>query len=168
LLSAVVYIVELIICYLLQHTVFSWLSISSIVPDLIVVLVVAVAYQKGKVAGIFIGIAGGLMLDLQFGGLIGVYALVYMFIGYFCGFLANYYIKNDTMLPLSMIAISEFVFLFYGYIVNVLIKGRLEFVKYFSKLMLPKIAYTAIVGIILFKIFDFIYYNLLMEADEEN
>ena len=63
-LSAVVYIVELIICYLLQHTVFSWLSISSIVPDLIVVLVVAVAYQKGKVAGIFIGIAGGLMLDL--------------------------------------------------------------------------------------------------------
>ena len=100
----------MIILFLLQHTVFTNLSIGNIIPDLLIILIFAVAYQNGKVAGIFVGISCGLMLDLTFGSVLGVYALCYMFIGYFCGFLATYYIKSDLILPLAVITVSEFVF----------------------------------------------------------
>lgn len=159
----------MIICFLLQHTVFTGLSIGNIVPDLIVVLVCTIGYQKGKVEGIFAGIAGGLLLDFQFGSIIGVYALIYMFIGYFCGFLAPYYVRSDTMLPLALTAASEFVFSFYSYIVNIVFKidSEFEFFFYLRRVMLPKVAYTAVLGIFLYKIFDYIYITVLMDKEEE-
>ena len=159
---------ELIILYLLQHTVFTNLSIGNIIPDLIVILVFAVAYQKGKVAGIFIGIAGGLMIDLQFGSVLGVYALCYMFIGYFCGFLATYYVKSDTLLPLAVIAVSEFAFSFYSYLVNALIYGETDIGYYFKRIMIPKVAYTIIAALIVYKLLDYIYMSILLTGEEES
>ena len=154
--------------YLLQHTVFTNLSIGNIIPDLLIILIFAVAYQKGKVAGIFIGIAAGLLMDLQFGEVLGVYALCYMFIGYFCGFLATYYIKSDTMLPLAVIAVSEFVFSFYCFIVNRLIYGDTSLGYYFKRIMVPKTAYTILLAVIVYKLLDYIYISILLEDEEED
>ena len=169
-LNIVVYSVELLICFLLQQTVFSTVfSIGNIVPDLIVILVIAIAYQKGKVYGMFFGIAGGLMLDLQLtnGSLIGVYALAYLFIAYLAGFMEPYYIKSDTLLPLAMIAVGELFFSFYGYVVNRLISGDLQLLYYIRRIMLPRICYTVIIGIVLYKLFDYIYDSILAPKTEE-
>ncbi len=162
------YAVEMIILFLLQHTVFTNLSVGNIVPDLIIILVFAVAYQNGKVAGIFAGIAGGLLLDLTFGSVLGVYALAYMFIGYFCGFLANYYIRSDLLLPLAVISVSEFVFSFYSYIVNRLIYGDTLISYYFKRIMIPKVAYTLVLAVIIYKLLDYVYISILLEDEEDN
>ena len=158
----------MIILFLLQHTVFTNLSVGNIIPDLLIILIFAVAYQNGKVAGIFAGIAGGLLLDLTFGSVIGVYALAYMFIGYFCGFLATYYIKSDLILPLAVISVSEFLFSFYCYIVNRLIYGDTSIGYYFKRIMIPKVAYTIILALIIYKLLDYIYISILLEDEEDN
>lgn len=166
-LDFIIYAVELLICFLLQNTVMTKLNIAGIVPDLIVVLVVAVGYQKGKLQGMVIGIAGGLILDLTFGSLIGVYALAYMFIGYGAGFFTNYYIKYDTFLPAAMTAVAEFVFSLYGYIVNLLVNGRFDILYYMRRIIFPNVLYTAVVGILLYKLLDYIYISVLMPVEEE-
>ena len=158
----------MIILFLLQHTVFTNLSVGNIIPDLLIILIFAVAYQNGKVAGIFAGIAGGLLLDITFGSVIGVYALAYMFIGYFCGFLATYYIKSDLILPLAVISVSEFLFSFYCYIVNRLIYGDTSIGYYFKRIMIPKVAYTIILALIIYKLLDYIYISILLEDEEDN
>ncbi|MBR6274803.1 MAG: rod shape-determining protein MreD [Lachnospiraceae bacterium] len=158
----------MIILFLLQHTVFTNLSIGNIIPDLLIILIFAVAYQNGKVAGIFVGISCGLMLDLTFGSVLGVYALCYMFIGYFCGFLATYYIKSDLILPLAVITVSEFVFSFYCYIVNRLIYGDTSLAYYFKRIMIPKVAYTLLLSVIVYKLLDYIYISILLQDEEDN
>jgi rod shape-determining protein MreD len=166
-LGFVIYFVELIICFLLQNTVLSSFNIGGIVPDLIVILIVSVAYQRGRIHGMFMGIVGGLLLDITFGSLFGVYALAYMFIGYVCGMFNKYYIRFDTMLPLSMIALSEFAFSLYSYLVNLLIIGRFDIGYYIRRIMLPKVCFTVLAAIILYKLFDLVYMKVLMPIEEE-
>lgn len=163
----VVYFVELIICFLLQNTVLSNFNIGGIVPDLIVILIVSVAYQRGRIHGMAMGIVGGLLLDFTFGDLLGVYALVYMFIGYACGAFNKYYIRFDTILPLSMIALAEFVFSLYSYLVNLLVAGRFDISYYIRRIMLPKVCFTVLVAIILYKVFDLVYMKVLMPVEED-
>lgn len=163
----VVYLVELIICFLLQNTIFAKLNIGGIVPDLLIVLVVSIAYERGKVSGLFMGIIAGLLLDITHGTLLGVYALCYMFIGYLVGFLAKYYVKNDTVLPLCMLSLSEFTFMIYSYITGMLTHRRFEIFYYVKRIMLPKVLYTAIVGIILYKIFDYVFLRVITPSNED-
>lgn len=167
-LDFIIYAVELLVCFLLQNTVLTRFEIAGIVPDLIVILVVAVGYQKGRVHGMYIGLVGGLILDLTFGSLIGVYALVYMFIGYGVGCFSKYYIKYDTLLPLAMIAVAEFAFSLYGYFVNLLTNGRFDILYYMRRIMFPNVFYTVVVGIVLYKLLDYIYISVLMPVEEEN
>lgn len=167
-LDVVIYAVELLICFLLQNTVFANLDIAGIVPDLMIVLVISAGYHKGKVYGMFMGIAAGLIIDLTFGSLIGVYALAYMFIGYCAGFLSTYYITHDTMLPIAMIAVGEFIFSLYGYIVNLLINGRFDVFYYMRRIMFPNVLYTICVGLFLYKLLDYIYISVMMPVKEDN
>lgn len=166
-LDFIIYAVELLICFLLQNTVMTNFEIAGTVPDLIIILVVAAGYQKGKVHGMIIGLIGGLILDLTFGTLIGVYALIYMFIGYGVGFFADYYIKYDTFLPIAITAVGEFIYTVYGYIVNMLVIGRFDILYYMRRVMFPKIFYTILVGIILYKLLDYIYISVLLPVEEE-
>jgi rod shape-determining protein MreD len=113
------------------------------------------------------GIIGGLLLDITFGSLLGVYALAYMFIGYVCGKFNHYYIRFDTMLPLAMIALSEFVFSLYSYLVNLLVAGRFDISYYIRRIMLPKVCFTVLAAVILYKILDLVYMKVLMPVEEE-
>lgn len=159
--------IELLVCFLLQTTVFTAFDIGGIVPDLLVVLVVATGYHKGKLPGMWMGIFAGLLLDLTFGNLVGVYAFVLMFIGYGCGFLNAYYIRFDNMFPIAMIAVSEFCFMFYSYIVNLLIHRRFDLFYYMRRIMFPKVCYTVIIGIFLYKLLDYIFINFFASAEED-
>lgn len=166
-LDFIIYTVELLICFLLQNTVMTNFEIAGTVPDLIIILIVAAGYQKGKVHGMFLGLIGGLIIDFNFGTLIGVYALVYMFIGYGVGFLTDYYIKYDTLLPIALTAIAEFLFTLYGYLVNMLVIGEFDILYYMRRVMFPKIFYTVIIAVLLYKLIDYIYVSVLMPVEEE-
>lgn len=157
----------MLLCFLLQSTLFTGIDFAGIVPDLIIILVVTVGYQYGKLPGMFTGMAGGLLLDFQFGQVLGVCALCYLFVGYACGFLNTYYVKYDVMLPLCLVAVAEFVFSFYGYVVKILINGDLNIGFYFKRVMLPKVAYTVIAAIILYRLFDLLYVNTVLAGEEE-
>ncbi len=74
------------VCYLLQSTVFQALSFASISPNLMIVVVSAFGFMRGKKEGLWIGFFTGLLLDVFTGSILGFYALLYMYVGYFNGF----------------------------------------------------------------------------------
>ena len=82
----IVLAITIIACFLLQCTVFKALSIASISPNLLIVVVASFGFMRGKKEGIFVGFFAGLLLDIMFGTVIGFYALIYMYIGYLNGF----------------------------------------------------------------------------------
>ena len=82
----IVLAITIIACFLLQCTVFKALSIASISPNLLIVVVASFGFMRGKKEGLFVGFFAGLLLDIMFGTVIGFYALIYMYIGYLNGF----------------------------------------------------------------------------------
>ena len=68
------------VCYLLQSTVFQALAFASISPNLMIVVVSAFGFMRGKKEGLWIGFFTGLLLDIFTGSILGFYALLYMYV----------------------------------------------------------------------------------------
>ena len=60
-----------ILSFVLQTTVFSWLSFSGIIPNIMLILTVTYAIMKGDSVGIIVGFFCGLLADVFFGTFIG-------------------------------------------------------------------------------------------------
>ncbi len=82
----------IILAVLVKTTVLPAVAISSFRPDVLVLMVVAVALVEGPDTGIRLGFAAGLTQDMVSGGaaLVGLGALVMMFTGYAAGRLRPY------------------------------------------------------------------------------
>ena len=92
----------------LQLTVIDVLPIpGGIAPDLVLLVVVAIALTSGPLAGLVTGFAAGLALDLAppASHAIGAYALVFCLIGYVCGRAAGE-IDRSAFLPLAAMALG--------------------------------------------------------------
>lgn len=63
----IVLAITIIVCFLLQCTVFKALAIASISPNLLIVVVASFGFMRGKKEGLFVGFFAGLLLDVMFG-----------------------------------------------------------------------------------------------------
>jgi rod shape-determining protein MreD len=63
--------VIIIICFLLQSTLFRALSFANIAPNLLLVVTAAFGFMRGKKEGLFIGFFCGMLMDIFFGGILG-------------------------------------------------------------------------------------------------
>lgn len=145
-------LIIIIICYLLQTTVFSALSFASISPNLLIILVSAFGFMRGKKEGLYIGFFCGLILDIFGGSILGFYALLYMYIGYFNGYFRKMFYPEDIKLPMLLIAGSDLGYNLFIYFFLFLFRNRYDFRYYFLNLMVPELVYTMVITIFLYMI----------------
>lgn len=138
------------ICYLLQTTLFQALSFASISPNLLIIVVSAFGFMRGKKEGLFIGFFCGLLLDVFNGGILGVYSLLYMYIGYVNGRFRKLFYPEDIKLPMLLIAGSDLSVNIAIYFFMFLFRNRYHFNYYFLQLMIPELVYTMVVTIFLY------------------
>lgn len=163
----IITLIEILICFLLQSAVFPELALANVVPDVMMVLVVANAYSRGIFSGMFTGMACGLIIDCMYGDVIGLYAIFYLIIGYLNGYSMKIYDKEDVTIPIVLIAVSEFVYSFFFYVCGFLLRGKLNIGYYMFRIGLPKVIYTVLVGIVLYKMFNYINVKLNRFARKE-
>lgn len=164
----IIYFIEIIICFVLQSSLYQFISLANVMPNLIIILVVATAYMRGKTAGMVMGFFSGLLIDILFGNLIGLYALIQMIIGYIAGFAHKVYSRDDYTLPLFFIAIADFTYQFLYYIFEFLLRGRLDFPYYLRKIILPEVIYTVAAATIIYKLLNLINHKLDRNENEED
>lgn len=160
-IQIVVTLIEILICFLLQSSVFPNLALANVVPNVMMILIVANAYSKGIFSGMFTGLICGLMVDCMYGDVIGLNGILYMVVGYLNGYSRKIYDKEDVTIPLVLIAVSEFVYCFFYYVFEFLMRGRLNIGYYMFRIGLPSVIYTVVVGIICYKLFNIIHLKLL-------
>jgi rod shape-determining protein MreD len=112
--------------------------------------------MRGRLTGMTIGFFSGLLIDVLFGNVIGLYAMIYMLIGYIAGFTNKIYSRDDFTLPLFFIAIANFIYRFIYYVLEFLLRGKLDFLYYLRKLIFPEIIYTVAVATIIYKLLHMI------------
>jgi len=144
-------ILLIFIGFLVQNTLFSVLSLGGVAPNLLIILTSSFGFMRGKKEGMFVGFFCGIFLDILFGNILGVYALLYLFIGYLNGLFSTIFYPEDIKLPMVLISSSELLYCILVYFFKYLIKGRTNFGYYFIHMILPEIVYTILITIIVYK-----------------
>lgn len=140
----------ILICFLLQGTLFQALALASISPNLLVVVTSSFGFMRGRKEGMWIGFFCGLLMDIFYGSVIGFYALVYMYIGYVNGFFRKRFFPDDIKLPLILISASDFLSNLVVYVFLFLFRGRFQFMYYLMNIILPELVYTILVTVFLY------------------
>jgi rod shape-determining protein MreD len=116
--------------------------------------------MRGRMTGMMIGFFSGLLIDILFGNVIGLYAMLLLLIGYIAGFANKIYSRDDFTFPLIFIAIANFLYQFLYYVFEFLLRGKLDFLYYFRKLILPEVIYTVAAATIFYKLLQMINHAL--------
>ena len=152
-LRYLVYFAEIILCYLLQTSVFSYFRVSGVVPDCILILIVSIAYTKGQNKAILAGFASGLLLDLLFAETLGVCALIYMFVGFLAGYSNRIYDSKNYWFPAVLVFAGELFYSVGYYITGFFLLGKTSLGAYIMNTILPRSLYTLIVAVFLYPLF---------------
>ena len=112
----------ILICFLLQCTVFQALSLGGIVPNLLIMLTSSFGFMKGRKEGIFVGFISGMLIDVFYSSFYGGYALIYMVIGYANGYFHRIFYPEDVKLPIIFITVSDFIYCIITYVFLFLLK----------------------------------------------
>lgn len=159
-------ILIIILSFLLWTTTIQSLKLASITPNIMLILVVCYAYMRGRTSGLVIGFFCGLLSDMMYGNVIGLYAFGLMTIGFLCGHCQKVYFTDNYILPCILVGIGDFAYELYYYVTDFLIRGRLDFGFFFISVILPKMIYTMLAALLLFRLLNSLE-KFLAEKREE-
>lgn len=160
----VITVVIMLACYLLQCTLFPSLELASVKPNLLLIVTAAYGFMRAENRNVD-RIFSGLLIDIQFGTVLGLYALIYLMIGYVNGLFSETYFDEDIKLPLLLIAGSEFVYGLLIYFLMFMLRGEFDFVYYLMHVIIPELIYTVGVTLILYQLI--LWINQKLEAEEK-
>ncbi|MGP1470315.1 MAG: rod shape-determining protein MreD [Schwartzia sp. (in: firmicutes)] len=133
-----------LLLYVGQSSLLPFVAFRGVSADLLLLMVVSVAFLRGAKVGALVGFLAGLLQDLGTGTFFGVDIFAKMIIGYGCGYFSRRLVKEQMMLPLlAVLAATSLQYLiwllFYwllGYSVQVWAHWR--------HLLLPMMAHNVI------------------------
>jgi rod shape-determining protein MreD len=128
------------------------ISIASIKPNLLVILIVSFGLMRGRRDGMLIGFLCGLLTDLFFESVLGFNAIIYLWVGYFSGYFYRIFYDDDIKTPLLLISVSDVACGIIQYAFRFLMRGRIDFFYYLGRIILPEMFYTLILTIICYRI----------------
>ena len=128
----------IIVCFLLQSTLFKALSFASF------------GFMRGRKEGIFIGFFSGLLIDIFFGEMIGFYALLYMYAGFLNGCFKKMFYPDDIKLPMLLIAGSDLSYNLFIYFFRFLFRKQFAIGYYMLHIIIPELVYTLLISVVLY------------------
>lgn len=152
--------VILLAAYLLQTSVFSSLEIAGVKPNLMLIVTASFGFMRGSREGMFVGFVSGLMIDIQFGDMIGFYALIYLVTGYVNGIFEKIYFDEDIKLPLFLIAGSDILYGGVVYFLTFMLRSDFEFLYYLNRIIIPEAIYTIAITLIVYPLLLYINHRL--------
>jgi rod shape-determining protein MreD len=144
-LRAVVMFVVMFVNLILQSTAFNYIEIINVKPNTALLLIVAYALLRGDIEGAAFGFVSGLLQDLFFGRVIGLYAMLGMVTGFVCGKPFKDFYKENYLIPIFLTGIVCVSYEFLFYVTYFLFQGKVSIMTYFGRIILPETMYTLVV-----------------------
>lgn len=96
----------IMVAAVLQVAIAPHVAIGGVVPNVLLLVVITLAFFEGSEAGLYGGFATGLLLDLLGTGPVGAWALVLAVTGYVSGLVAQNVFAEGWLLPLTVAAVA--------------------------------------------------------------
>ncbi len=155
----------ILVCFLLESSVFHRLSFATIKPNLLIVVTSSFGFMRGKKEGLLVGFSAGILADLFWGNALGFYMLLYAVIGYMNGSFKRMFYDDDVKLPIVLIGASELIYGLATYAFVYMLQGDFAFFSHLSRIILPELVYTILVTLVLYQII--LHINKKLEAEEQ-
>ena len=149
-MKRIVEVVCIFLIFLLQSTLFQHISFAGIVPNLMIIATSAFGFMEGRVDGMCVGFVCGLLTDIFYGSVLGLNALIYLYIGYANGAANRGFYPDDIKFPLLFISISDLLYLMLTYFTGFLFRARFDLGYYFIRLMIPELIYTIALSLLIY------------------
>ncbi|MCD8010707.1 MAG: rod shape-determining protein MreD [Lachnospiraceae bacterium] len=147
------YIVLILLAFLIQNNILAVSPLIDATPNLLLIITFCFGFIRGKKEGMLLGFFCGLLMDICYGESIGYYALIYLIIGYVNGTLGQLFYTEFLNMPLLLCILSDLIYNLYIYVFGFLLYGRLNLSVYVANVILPEVVYTAILTLVLYKLF---------------
>ena len=85
----------ILVAFLLQLIVINVMPLFGAKANIGIVLIVALSILCGKQVGISVGIVYGVISDVLFGKAFGIYTLLFLLVGFFCGKMSRGFSKEN-------------------------------------------------------------------------
>ena len=153
------------IAYVLQCAVFPALAVANIKPNLMLIITASFGFMRGPREGMFVGFSSGLLIDIQYGNMIGLYALIYLLSGFASGIFKQMFFDEDIKLPILLIAFSDLIYGTVIYFLMFLLRSDFDFLYYLNSIIIPEAIYTVAFTLVVYPLLLFINHKL--EAEEK-
>lgn len=150
------------LCFILQSTILSGMHLGNTVPNLLIIITACFGFMEGDLVGLIAGFACGALMDVFYGSFYGLYAIIYMYIGYMNGKFCNIFYPEDVKLPLGLIIVSDLMYGLSVYVLLFLLRGRFNFGYYFGRIIIPEIISTIILTLITYPVILFVHKKIMV------
>ena len=140
------------IAFLLQTAVFPKLGFMAATPNILLIMTVSIGFMQGGAEGILTGFFAGLFIDLFYGDIYGYYALIYLAAGWYSGRYSKIYFDEDIKIPLFLTTVCDLAYGVIIYLTRFLLRGRFQFWRYLTGVMLPELISTLVLMLILYRL----------------
>ena len=147
-------ILTILIVYYLQANFFNWFTISGIMPNLFIILVLFIGLFSNKIMGIVYGLTIGAILDLLLGVRFGIYTIGFGTIAILAGVYEKNFSKDSRITIMVMVFTSTIIFEIIAYILNYALVGINIEILNFVKILLVEGIYNLILTIIIYPLFQ--------------
>jgi rod shape-determining protein MreD len=136
-------------------------------PNLLLFTTCIFGFMRGCNYGTVTGLVCGLIVDILCGDVIGLYALLYMYVGFFSGLFKKMFYSDHVFMPMLLVFTSDFMYNMLLYTFRFILRNKLDFSYYFYKIMLPEMVFTTFVAFALYKLF-YILNEKILTLKQEN
>lgn len=159
-LAIILLILSFFIIFFLQSNFFTWFTISGVMPNLYIILILFIGLFAKKKVGLIFGLLGGLYLDIVFSKIVGISALGFAIIGILGEVFAKNFAKDSRITIMLMVIGSTLIFESISYFANTMIAGNAIEVIAFIRILVIEIIYNSLLTIILYPLIKKAGYKL--------
>lgn len=134
----------------LQTTLLSSVSLHSVRPNLVLLLVYFTGFYTGELNGLAAGLFMGFIMDLISGGPLGLHIATEAAVGLLSGLLGRFFLNTTATLTMAMVLLLSILYGIMVFSFHQWVQGGILFVEVFRWTILPEALYNTVVGGIVF------------------
>lgn len=145
---------------LIQSTVFEYIEIMGIRPNLLLVVAICTALARKDMESAFMGLACGLGMDMLIGRTLGWYAMCLFLVCFSIGLINPKLYKENPLIPIFFVFFSSVIVESFYYFISFFLRGYQDFTFVITRIILPESIYNAFIALLIYPLVLYIYKRL--------